>query len=965
MAGVAVAAGVAAAAGSAAPAVARRPLRRLLLGLWLALAAAPAAAAAGRVALVLGNQDYAGLPDLPNAAADARLVAERLQRVGFTVTLALDLDRAAAARAVRDHLAAARGSEAALLYFAGHGVQVDGVNWLLPTSARVTSRDDLAREGLALDRLLAELREAGPEVGIVVLDACRDNPLGALPGAAPVGAARSVGTSRGLARTGAPTGLFIAYATAPGQVAFDGPPGGNGPFARAFASLVEQPGLEISILFRRVREQVMAMTAGLQQPWSEESLTRELFLVPPDPSAPDPLRRLNAALAEADPWRRAAGLAELARAEPTSTPGRLARSELAEDRARLVRARPAPEPLGAAFADRQRLVLLAGTPAEPLAREAYAALHGSAPAVERRARGFRPATGPATPAPPAPSPPAGPAPAAAGPSPDLILWPLVERARVEGLLERFLALFPTSARAEEARLALAGPAEPSPAGPAPASPTPTGTPPAAPTPASPPAAAATPAPVALTVHLGTGPRPLPAPAGPVALAEPLEAGRILATLADGRTVELGREPVAAAALAFAPHAYARDRVETASLIGPDGAPLLRLELTIATHPCDLEAGARFDTQGVALGRYPNEVQPEPAIAACRAAVEAHPGIARLRGQLGRALVLAGRYAEGVAELETAEARGHLASRWLLGSLLVEGRGVAADPARGVALLESAAREGNPGAMNELGRLHLRGVAVPKDRDRAVDWLERAAAAGHTFAYNNLGNLLLQEGATARARELFTASAEAGDIFGYNNLGWLHETGKGVARDLPTAVAWYARAAEAGQPNAFVNLGRLLREGGPGLPPDPEQAAYWLAAAAERGNLWGHVQLARLQLAGAAGPRDEVAAARLLARAATARLERLPMALASGITLAYHEEAQAAARAELARLPPTAIVRAIQEELAARGVDPGGRDGRLGPRTKAAIAAFARSRVPPLPADAPPAEVLGALLEPAA
>ncbi len=402
-----------------------------------------------------------------------------------------------------------------------------------------------------------------------------------------------------------------------------------------------------------------------------------------------------------------------------------------------------------------------------------------------------------------------------------------------------------------------------------------------------------------------------------------------------------------------------------NLVGPDGAPALALELTIATHPCDLEAGARFDTQGVALGRYPNEVEPEAAIAACRAAVEAYPEVARLRGQLGRALVLAGRYAEGVAELEAAQARGHLASRWLLGSLLVEGRGVTADPARGVALLDSAAEQGNPGAMNELGRLHLRGVAVPGDRDRAVAWLERAAAAGHTFAYNNLGNLLLQEGATARARELFTASAEAGDIFGYNNLGWLHETGKGVARDLPTAVGWYARAAEAGQPNAFVNLGRLLREGGPGLPPDPDRAAYWLAAAAERGNLWGHVQLARLQLSGATGAKDETAAARLLARAATARLDRLPMALRSGITAAYHEEAQAAARAELAKLPQAAIVRAIQDELAARGHDPGGRDGRLGPRTRAAIAAFARSQDPPLQAETPLWRVLGALLEPAA
>lgn len=929
-----------------------RPRLALVLAVLLGLAQAGPAAAAGRVALVIGNQDYATLPDLPNAAADARLVADRLARVGFAVALARDVDRAGLERAVATFLEGSRDAEAALVYFAGHGVQVDGVNWLLPTSAAVRAREDLAREGLALDRLLERLREAGPEVGVVILDACRDNPLGALPGAARVGAGRGLGPSRGLARTGAPTGLFIAYATAPGQVAFDGPPGGNGPFARALAALVEQPGLEISILFRRVREQVMAMTAGLQQPWTEESLTRELYLVPPDPAAPDPLARLNRALAEADPWRRAAGLAEVARAEPASEPGRLAAVELAADRARLARARPRPEPLGAAFADRQRVLLLAGTPAGELAARAYAALHGAPPPVERRARGFRPATGAGTPA-PAPSPAQSPASSPAAtptPAPDGLVWPLVERARRSDLVERFLALFPSSAHAEEARLALAVP------------------PPAAPTdaaaapPADPPEPAA-----AVTVHLGTGPRPLPLPAGlgPLALAAPLESGRLLASTAEGARIELGAEPVAATALAFEPYAYTRDRVEPVDLRGADGTLALRLELKIATHPCDLEAGSRFDTQGVALGRYPNEVDPEPAIAACLEAVAAYPEVARLRGQLGRARVLAGRYALGVADYEAAAAAGHLVSMWNLGSLLVEGRGVPRDLARGVALLEAAAAKGNPGAMNELGRLYLRGTGVPRDRDRAVAWLEQAAAAGHTFAYNNLGTLLLEEGAAARARELFTASAEAGDIFGYNNLGWLHETGRGVERDLAAALRWYAKAAEAGQPHAFVNLGRLLRKGGPGLPSDPEQAAYWLAAGAERGNIWGHVQLARLQLAGAGGGKDEVAAARLLARAATARLERLPMALRSGITAAYHEEAQAAARAALAELPQAALVRAIQDELAARGLDPGGRDGRLGPRTRAAIAAFARAQEPPLPEAAPLWQVLGALLEPAA
>lgn len=915
----------------------RRPAALLFLGLGLAFG--EPGSAAERLALVVGNQDYSTLPDLPNAAADARLVAGRLERVGFAVTLATELDRAGLARALDGFLTAARGKEAALVYFAGHGVQVDGVNWLLPTSARIESREDLDREALALDRLLDRLREAGPEIGIVVLDACRDNPLGTLAGSAPMGASRSLRPSRGLARTGAPTGLFIAYATAPGQVAFDGPPGGNGPFARALAALIEQPGLEISILFRRVREQVMAMTAGLQQPWTEESLTRELYLVPPDPASPDPLARLNRALADADPWRRAAALADLARAEPVSGPGRLASAELAVERARLARGRPPPEPLGAAVADRQRVLLLAGTPAGELAAQAYATLYGAPPSIERRLRGFRPTTGAGT----ASASESATAAPAATVEPDRILWPLVERARRNELVERFLALFPTSAHAEEARVALlAVPQEPPPATPAASETAPS-----------------------LLVHLGTGRQRLPWPeeAPAVALAAPLESGRLIGLAPDGSERELGTEPLPVRGLVFEPFPYARERVEPIELLDPDGTTFLRMEVRIAIHPCDLEAGWRFDTQGVALGRYPNEVDPETASAACLEAVVAYPEVARFRAQLGRARVLAGRYTEGVADLEAASAAGHLTARWMLGSLLVEGRGVPGDTARGLALMRSAAEAGDPGAMNELGRLHLRGGPVPKDRDLAVDWLERAAAAGHTFAYNNLGTLLLQEGAAARAKELFTASAEAGDMFGWNNLGWLYETGRGVERDLPTALRWYTRAAEAGQPHAFLNLARLLRSGGPGLAADPELAAYWLAAGAERGNIWGHVQLARLKLEGAAGARDETAAARLLARAATARLERLPGALRSGILASYHEEAQAAARAELERLPPTAVVRALQEELAARGFDPGAPDGRLGPKTRAAIAAFARSLEPPLAPDSPPWLVLGALLEP--
>lgn len=186
-------------------------MRRLALratGL-LALALSEASAHAA-MALVIGNTAYEP-GRLPNASNDARLIAATLQEAGFEVTLAIDQSgeqMRAALRNFATRLASRR--QPAVFYFAGHGVQIDWTNYLLPVDARPRSVTELQRQAVPLDELFAHLRRTANSLNVVILDACRDNPFG-------TGALR-----RGLSQTDAPNGTLLAYATAPGNVALDG-----------------------------------------------------------------------------------------------------------------------------------------------------------------------------------------------------------------------------------------------------------------------------------------------------------------------------------------------------------------------------------------------------------------------------------------------------------------------------------------------------------------------------------------------------------------------------------------------------------------------------------------------------------------------------------------------------------------------------------------------------------------------
>ena len=247
-------------------------LYKLALALAVAMLFAGAAHAEKRVALVLGNGSYKLISALANPVNDAKLMAEALKIAGFEVHTAFDSDYPAMRRAVRKFGRALRraGKDAVgLLYYAGHGVQARGQNYLIPLGAQIESTADLDLEALSATQALSQMEEAGNRLNLVILDACRNNPF--------VGSVRSSG--RGLARIQAASGALIAFSAAPGQVALDGD-GINSPYTSALATAIQKPGLLVEQVFKQVRNEVERETGGRQTPWEESSLKGDFYFTP-------------------------------------------------------------------------------------------------------------------------------------------------------------------------------------------------------------------------------------------------------------------------------------------------------------------------------------------------------------------------------------------------------------------------------------------------------------------------------------------------------------------------------------------------------------------------------------------------------------------------------------------------------------------------------------------------------------
>ncbi len=233
----------------------------------------PSSTPGKRVAMVVGNGAYLRTRALPNPRRDAEAIATRLRTLDFEVELVTDSSADEMKSALRRFRRSLRGARIALFYYAGHAVQVEGANYLLPVDAELRTEGDLHYDTIPLDLVMTEL-ESSDAVRIIVLDACRDNPfLQTLATSLP--ATRSAGLSRGLAISRRSTvGTLIAFATAPNQVAADGD-GSHSPYTEALLEWIGTPGLEIGEVFRKVRADVISASGGRQIPWENSSLIGE------------------------------------------------------------------------------------------------------------------------------------------------------------------------------------------------------------------------------------------------------------------------------------------------------------------------------------------------------------------------------------------------------------------------------------------------------------------------------------------------------------------------------------------------------------------------------------------------------------------------------------------------------------------------------------------------------------------
>ena len=232
----------------------------------------------GRVALVVGNSTYDHIGRLPNPDNDARDMSAALRRLGFEVTTELDADRVELTEALRAFTRRSAGADVSLVFYAGHGIEMDGVNYLVPVDARLERDVDVRYEALTLDDLLVST--AGASLRLVLLDACRNNPLARSMQRTAASRSVSSGSFGDLNEDLLGDETLVAYAAAAGTTAADGR-GRNSPYTAALLEYLEQP-LEIGLLFRRVRAQVLASTSGQQRPHEYHSLLSEHYLsVPP------------------------------------------------------------------------------------------------------------------------------------------------------------------------------------------------------------------------------------------------------------------------------------------------------------------------------------------------------------------------------------------------------------------------------------------------------------------------------------------------------------------------------------------------------------------------------------------------------------------------------------------------------------------------------------------------------------
>jgi uncharacterized caspase-like protein len=270
-----------------------RRLRTWVIAALAVLLPLTGALAERRVALVVGNSAYRYVPSLTNPANDAQLMADTLAALGFDLVgggVQLNLDKPGFDRAVQSFGQRLQGAEVGLFYYAGHGIQIRGGNYLVPVNANPRRESDIDFQMLDTRLVLRQMEDSGTQLNLVILDACRNNPFGGR-------GLRSA--SAGLAQMQAPEGTLISFATQPGNVAADGT-GGHSPFTSALAATIRKPGLGLFEAFNNVGLEVKRTTGGSQQPWLSSSPIAGSFYFAGRATVADPTINAPAASTQGD-----------------------------------------------------------------------------------------------------------------------------------------------------------------------------------------------------------------------------------------------------------------------------------------------------------------------------------------------------------------------------------------------------------------------------------------------------------------------------------------------------------------------------------------------------------------------------------------------------------------------------------------------------------------------------------------
>ncbi|MFM2399618.1 MAG: hypothetical protein RL341_1775 [Pseudomonadota bacterium] len=231
-----------------------------------------------RAALVIGNASYPGAP-LKNPLADAEGMAKELEELGFHVTLVRNAPWKSMQESVREFTRRAETAKVRVVFYAGHGAQIKGRNYMVPVDVDILEEEDLTRKSVDLGELVERLGRQTQAVNVVIVDACRNNPATNVTLAADGRRLKSRGAGAiGLARMPAPAGTLIAYSTAPGQVADDRLGGKNSLYTKHLLSHIDTPGITLEQLFKRVRLSVLQESQNKQQPWEENSLSVDYCL---------------------------------------------------------------------------------------------------------------------------------------------------------------------------------------------------------------------------------------------------------------------------------------------------------------------------------------------------------------------------------------------------------------------------------------------------------------------------------------------------------------------------------------------------------------------------------------------------------------------------------------------------------------------------------------------------------------